>query len=73
MKALRKLAAVGAAGAVAALTALAGKATTVAAAANPYGIVGGEVSLVNGGNSLLAALIAAGAVAAGVFIALRFK
>jgi len=72
MKALKKLIVAGGAGTVAALTALAGKAK-VAAAANPYGIVGGEVSLVNGGNSLLAGLLAAAAVAAGIFIALRFK
>ncbi len=73
MKALRKLLVAGAAGTIAALTAIAGKATTVATAANPYGIVGGEVSLVNGGNNILAALVAGAAVVAGVIIALRFK
>jgi hypothetical protein len=73
MKALRKLVAVGGAGAVAALTALSGKLANVAAAANPYGIVGGEVSLVSGGNSVVAALLAAVAVGFGLFLAFRFK
>ncbi len=73
MKVLRKLIVAGGAGAVAALAFLAGKAVKVAAAANPYNIVGGEVTLVNGGSSTLAGIAALAAIALGIIVATRMK
>ncbi len=73
MKALRKIIAAAGAGSVAALTAVLAKFSSTAVATNPYGVVGGEVSLVNSGGSLVAALAAAGAIVLGIALALKYK